>query len=178
MISFIALFYSKNIKHLIVELTRYDAKCVTNMCSRSTCTVGGGGEQPNSKHIKKRKPNNNYFHFCGNKLCVCSTDTRTIQSDLAQTLHRTAVSAAAAAAARTSTAHESIQDTLHTWIDAMGLLTNFTPCEFYALSPISKKNKKTFIRTLTSNIGKFIHTAFVRRLQCQKKFPQSHEIAF
>lgn len=68
--------FIQNIKHLIVELTRYDAKCVTNMCSRSTYTVGGGGGgEPNSKHIKKRKPNNNYFHFCGNKLCVRFTQT-------------------------------------------------------------------------------------------------------
>lgn len=175
--------FIQNIKHLIVELTRYDAKCVTNMCSRSTYTVGGwggGGGEPNSKHIKKRKPNNNYFHFCGNKLCVCFTDTRTIQSDLAQTLHCTAAVAAAAAAARTSTAHESIQDTLHTWIDATGFAyTNFTPCEFSMLSRQFRRSKKKCSFELWLRI---LENLCTRRLlgfgSAKNKFPQSHEIAF
>lgn len=134
------------------------------------------GGKPNIHTLKKGNQTTIIFTFVAIN-CVFVSQTLW-PSNRIWHRHSTAV-AAAAAAAKTSTAHESIQDTLHTWIDVMRFAYKFyTLRVLYVLAKFQRK-KIFLVRTLTSNIGEFIQIRSVWALLCQKYFfPQSHEIAF
>lgn len=82
---FRSLLFHSNIKHLIA---------MAHEINRLTTT------RAREKRTKKRKPNNNYFHFCGNKLFV--VHKLIVQSDLAHSSSSTSTSSWL----KTSTAHE------------------------------------------------------------------------
>lgn len=82
---FRSLLFHSNIKHLIA---------MAHEINRLTTT------RARENRTKKRKPNNNYFHFCGNKLFV--VHKLIVQSDLAHSSSSTSTSSWL----KTSTAHE------------------------------------------------------------------------